>query len=163
MVELVSNLRYGYGSIDDMDEIIALANTWWKDASFYKETHMEFKPDQDLFRDLYKAGVLFIVVGRAEDDSIKACYISIISNYTFNSSYKYSAEVVWCIHEDYRKGREVLRLIASIEQGLTSSGVDLFDLNLPVQENTSSLASYLTKKKGFFQQDLSIFKEIKHG
>jgi len=55
----------------------------------------------------------------------------------------------------------VFQLVTNIELGLKSSGIDIYYLNLPVEEGKEVLGDYLVKKKGFFKQDLCLMKEIR--
>ena len=157
----MSKLNYTYGTIDDMEEVIALCGKWWKDSSFYKNTEMEFLPDKGLFQGLDDQDSLFVIKGVNTLGEIKACYVASISPYHFNPGYTMATEIVWCLDEDYRKGREVFQLVTNIELGLKSSGIDIYYLNLPVEEGKEVLGDYLVKKKGFFKQDLCLMKEIR--
>jgi len=155
----VSNIVYDYGSIDDYSDVVTLCKTWWEDSSFYKNTGMEFIPDYNQFKSLDDDNSLFVITGRVKGKLV-ACYVAVISPYIFNSSVMMASEVVWCLDKEYQKGREVFGLLNAIETGLTNSNIDMFNLNLPVEEGKKSLAEYLTRKKNYWKQDISIMKNL---
>lgn len=153
-------ITYSNGKQEDINKVVDLCSTWWEDSSFYKNTKMVYNPDIPLFNQLWRQNLLFFIVGKNESEEVVSCYVSVISPHLFNPSYTMASEIVWCLREDYRKGKEVFKLINKAEEGLKERGVDIYNLNLPIPEDKQSLAEYLTTKKGFFLQDFNMMKEI---
>jgi SOS response regulatory protein OraA/RecX len=73
-----------------------------------------------------------------------------------------ASEVVWCIDKDYRTGQNLVNLLNSVEELMKKHEVNIYNLNIPVDDNKDKLANSLVKR-GFFKQDLSLFKEINNG
>ena len=159
----MSKITYSYGKPEDFEDIVRLCGTWWYDSSFYKETGMEYRPDLQSFYNQYEANKLLTVVGRDSLGTVVAAYVASIDQYLFNMEYTMASEIVWCLHKDYREGREVFGLLDAIDLANTSSGINMYNLNLPIQEGKAKLAEYLVRKRGFFTQDMCVMKEIKYG
>ncbi len=155
-------IEYNYGNYyDDVDDVIELCATWWEDSSFYKNTGMPFEVNKEYFKRLYDRGYLIIVLGRdVETKQLVACYIASKSPYHFNKNYLMANEIVWCIHKDYRDGKEVFNLLIAIEMAMKGNKINMYSLALPLTEGREKLSKYMTEKLGWFVQDSNLLKEV---
>lgn len=153
-------LTYTDLCVADTPIVLDLCATWWKDSAWYLNTGMEFKSDPNYWYSLFAQGVMIGCVGRDDDNIARSCYVAVKQQYLFNQDYITASEVVWCLDEEHRTGRNLLELMSKIEDVLKRTGVDIYNLNLPVQEGHDRLNSKM-KRMGFFDQDISMFKEIK--
>lgn len=161
----MSDIVYGYADFyNDIEGVIDLCATWWNDSAFYKNTGMPFEVDREQFEQFYLSGMLVAVVGKEEiTGKIVSCYIGVKSPYYFNKNYLMCNEVVWCLHKDYRKGREVFNLIKAIEMAMKGNRINIYNLCLPILEGKETLEKYMIKKLGFFTQDSTLMKEVIYG
>jgi len=150
-------LTYTNFGVRDIKVMIALCESWWYEADFYKNTGMEFATDEQYWWNLFQAGVMTGRLGRNEKGELKACYAAMIHPYMFNQQYKMSSEIVWCIDEEYRSGSNLLQLLSEIEQCNKDNETDIYNLNVPVFNDNDRLISKL-QKHGFFKQDTSMLK-----
>lgn len=160
-IKMDTKLTYSQLGVRDTQEVIDLCETWWYDAKFYENTKMEFKSEPVYWWNLFQQGEVLSVGGRNEEGKIKSCYVATISPFMFNTSYRNASEIVWCIDEEYRTGRNLIQLLNEIEALLTENKVATYNLNLPQLENNDRLVKKL-KSRGFFIQDVSLIKEISY-
>lgn len=155
-------LTYREGGIRDTKKVIELCETWWHESAWFKNTQMPFESKPEYWYALFQAGVMIGTVGENEEGEVKAAYVAVKQPYMFNHAYNTASEVVWCIDADYRNGPNLVNLLKAIEDVCKKHEINIYNLNLPVQEDTVKLSGNL-EKRGFFKQDLSLFKEIKNG
>tara|TARA_R100001463_G_scaffold3271_3_gene13468 strand:- start:62 stop:544 length:483 start_codon:yes stop_codon:yes gene_type:complete len=157
-----SRLKFRTGSVRDTKKVIELCDTWWYESAWYKNTKMKFTTTPEYWYGLFQMGSIVLCVGENEAGEMKAAYVGMKQPYLFNHDYTTATEVVWCIDEEYRTGENLVTLLSEIEKLLKNEGVHMYNLNLPVEDKKEKLADSLVKR-GFFRQDLSLFKEIEHG
>ena len=157
-----SRLTYREAGIRETKKVIDLCETWWYDSAWYKNTGMKFESTQDYWYGMFQLGVMIATVGEDENGDVKASYVGCKQPYMFNHSYMTASEVVWCIDKDYRTGQNLVNLLQSVEDLMKKHEVNIYNLNIPVDDNKDKLANSLVKR-GFFKQDLSLFKEINNG
>jgi hypothetical protein len=157
-----TKLKFRKGSIRDTKKVIELCDTWWYDSAWYKNTKMKFATTPEYWYGLFQMGTIILCVGENEAGEMKACYVGMKQPYLFNHDYITSTEVVWCIAEEYRTGANLVVLLSEIDKLCKEEGIHFYNLNLPVQEKKEKLADSLVRR-GFFTQDLSLFKEIENG
>ena len=161
----MSDIVYDLGYYEkDAEDIIHLCSTWWEDSAFYKNTNMPFKVDRSQFKAMSDTGQILAITGRKEDTGeLIACYVGSITPYYFNPDYLMASEIVWCIHKDYRKGREMFNLLKAIELGMKTRKVNMYTLCIPILEGKEMIEKYMTRKLDFFVQDSVLMKEVKYG
>lgn len=157
-----SRLKFRPGGIRDTKKVIELCETWWYDSAWYKNTKMKFESTPEYWYSMFQMGVIIACIGENEAGEVKAAYVAMKQPYLFNHDYISASEVVWCIDEEYRTGKNLANLLFEIEKLCENEGVHIYNLNLPIEDNKEKLADSLVKR-GFFRQDLSLFKEIEHG
>lgn len=154
-----TKLTYEKLGVRNTQEVINLCETWWYDAKFYENTQMEFKSEPVYWWNLFQVAEVLAVGGRNEDGELKSVYVATVSPFMFNHKVRNASEIVWCIDEEYRTGRNLIQLLNEIETLLTDNTVTTYNLNLPVLEEHDRLVDKL-KSRGFFVQDVSLIKEI---
>ena len=122
---------------------------------------MEFKSEPVYWWNMFQLGEVLAVGGRNEDGELKSCYVATVSPYMFNHKVRNASEIVWCIDEQYRSGRNLIQLLNEIEKLLADNNVSQYNLNLPQLEDNERLVTKL-QKRGFFIQDVSLIKEISY-
>jgi hypothetical protein len=156
-----TKLTYETLGVRNTQEVIDLCETWWYDAKFYENTQMEFKSEPVYWWNMFQLGEVLAVGGRNEDGELKSCYVATVSPYMFNHKVRNASEIVWCIDEQYRSGRNLIQLLNEIEKLLADNNVSQYNLNLPQLEDNERLVTKL-QKRGFFIQDVSLIKEISY-
>lgn len=155
-------LTYREGNIRDTKKVIELCESWWYDSAWFKNTGMKFESTPEYWYSMFQMGVMFGCIGENENNEVKACYVAMKQPYMFNHSYTVASEVVWCIDEEYRNGPNMVKLLSAIDSVCQKNDINIYNLNLPVEDNKEKLADSLVKR-GFFKQDLSLFKEMNNG
>lgn len=155
-------LTFREGGIRDTKKVIELCETWWYDSAWFKNTGMKFESSPEYWYSLFQVSGVISSIGENENNEVKACYVAVKQPYMFNHAYSVASEVVWCLDEEYRNGPNLVKLLTSIDDVCKKNEINIYNLNLPVQENKEKLADSLVKR-GFFKQDLSLFKEISNG
>jgi hypothetical protein len=156
------SLTFREAGIRDTKKVIQLCETWWYDSAWFKKTQMPFESTPEYWYALFQAGVIIATVGEDENGDVKAAYVAVKQPYMFNHSYNTASEVVWCLDKEYRTGPNLVNLLQSIEDVCKKHEIHIYNLNIPVDENKEKLADSLVKR-GFFKQDLSLFKEMNNG
>lgn len=151
-------LTYEKFCVRDVKEVIELCDTWWYDSKFFENTGMPFETSQEYWWNLFQSGTMMGTVGRNEDKELKSCYVAMKQPYMFNHSYIMGSEVVWCIHKEYRSGRNLIQLLNEIESCNEYEQTAFYNLNLPVLEDTERLVTKL-ESRNFFKQDMSMIKK----
>lgn len=144
---------------DNYSEVVALCGAWWRDAEFYEETKIPYRPDYTQFKALEDAGMLVGIIGRDEEGKAASCFIAALTPFIFNPDVVQAAEVVWHIREDQRSFRNLGQLLGEVEELLTSKGVHLWNLALPPANVKTGKA---LERFGYFKQD-TMYMRYKDG
>jgi hypothetical protein len=123
---------------------------------------MLFRSEPKWWDGMFDSGMMMGCVGRNEDKKLVACWVAMKLPYQFNHSYLMASEIVWCLDKDYRGGKNLLQLLNEIDSTAKENKVHYYNLNLPLEEHNERLADKLVTR-GFFKQDLSLFKETTNG
>ena len=154
--------REGNGTTDN-DRIADLCGLWWSDSLFFKTFGVEYNPDMDMFAQMDELGLLITVLGEDESGELVACYAGAKTTYQFNKDLMVAAEVVWCVHPDYRCGSIALQLIKQIDKVMGAKGVKFYNLCISDEDKFKSMGKYLERKAGFALMDHVYFKEVSNG
>lgn len=154
-----TGITYADLCVADTKPVLELCASWWEESAWFKNTGMKFDSDPNYWYGLFQAGVMVGTVGRNANGRAVSAYVAVKQPYQFNQNVTLATEVVWCLDKEYRTGRNLLTLFNKIEDVLARCDVDIYHLNVPIQEGHERLTQRL-EKRGFFKQDLSLFKEI---
>lgn len=157
-----SSIKYEPLVREHTNEVLALCESWWYEANWFKNTKMLFRSEPAWWDAMFDSGMMMGCVGRDAEDKLVGCWVAMKMPYQFNHSYLVASEIVWCLDKDYRNGKNLLQLLKEIESTARDNQVHYYNLNLPVEESSERLANKLVTR-GFFKQDLSLFKETFNG
>lgn len=142
---------------DNYDEIIELCGTWWNETLFFNLYGIEYAPEELMFIEAERLGIMLIILGRNENGKLVSCYIGMKSPYPFNKNIMTAIELVWCIHKDYRTFSNLLSLIKEISRVMKEERVNLYSLAVPEEDKYAGLGKIM-KRQGFNKMETGYSK-----
>lgn len=136
----------------DMNDVIQLCETWWKDSLFFKNYGIPYKVYGDLFFRLKDAGVLIYTCGRNEKEELVSCYVGTKAPYMFNADVLSATEIVWCVRKEDRNYKNLIRLTAAIENLMSDEQILLWNLTVSNEEKYQGTEKFL-KRQGYAFMD----------
>ena len=138
-----------YGNTEwekDLNDVIDLCKTWWKDSLFYKLYGVEYKVDINLFETVKNSGQLIYTLGRNENNKLISCYVGVKSPYMFNPSLMTASEIVWCVRKEERCFKNLVGLMRAVENLMKSENIMQWNLNVSNEEKYNSTCQFLESR-----------------